>query len=69
MTESHENMTLNAAILFPAVCDSDVISKAGMYGKSIKCIVDQPLEPAWLCPEMKCEAKKYFCLDVDRTTK
>ena len=57
MTNSCENMTMSAAILFPAVCDSDV-SKAGMYGKSIKYIVDQPLEPAWLCPEIKCEVKK-----------
>ena len=52
MTESRENMTMSAAILFPAVYDSDVVSKVGMYGKSIKYIVDQPLEPAWLCHEI-----------------
>ena len=50
---------MSAAIVCPAVCFSDVVNKAGIYGKSIQNIMSQSFscsslvksEPTWLHPE------------------
>ena len=36
LSERGQNTTVNAAILWPAVCVSDVTSKAGICGKGIE---------------------------------
>ena len=36
-----ENLTVRAAIVWSAVCISDVMNKAGMCGKSIKYVTSQ----------------------------
>ena len=57
-TESHENTTVSAAILSPAICISEVTKKNGYCkAKSIKYFMNQIFlphtvksEPAWLTP-------------------
>ena len=51
MFESHENVTLSAAILYPAVCITDPMNQASMCGKSIRWsgiaqLVEHPTEKA-----------------------
>ena len=46
MFKSHDNTTVSAAILCPAVCISDVIKKAGMCGRCMNTVIRQVVFPA-----------------------
>ena len=48
MSESHENATVSAAILCPAVCISDFKNKARMCCNSIKYVMSQPFSAQWV---------------------
>ena len=59
MFESRDNSTVSAAILCPAVCISDVMTKAGVDDKSIKYVMTTK---AWRTASCNCQVQT--CLSV-----
>ena len=53
MFENCENVTVCAAMLYPAVCINDITNKSGMYGKSIKYATSHNMAAPWQDPNTK----------------